>query len=56
MAPERKHDDFISFFERYFFRVTFFSNWTSNFKILSRDSSMPPSQTLIHEKNRCSQI
>ena len=32
MAPERKHDEFNSFFERYIFRATFFSNWTSNFK------------------------
>ena len=56
MAPERKYDEFNSFYVRYFFRATFFSNWTSNFKIFSRDSSMPPSQTLIHETNRCSQI
>ena len=56
LTPEREHDEINSFFQRYFFRLTFFSKWTSNFKFFSPDSSMPPSRTLIHETNRCSQI
>ena len=56
MAPEPKDDELPPFFEPYFFRCRFFSNWTSNFQIISQDSYMPPSQTLKHETYRCSQI
>ena len=53
---ELEHMEFESFPQRRFSLSTFFSNWTSNFQLLSWDGSMLPTQTLLHAIYRYYQI